>query len=456
MLRKTLKASAWIAGGLLGVVVVVLVAAVAMNWRDQPTSPDAARLAALFESRPAVANGDNAFIYLLGFDTPVGEDPRAVGARRLAWLSPADGTPFDRAADPQVTRLEAASFDPAVERFLRVCADDTRECANAFADGDSVLERWTITNPWLLTRYRELIAHPGWREIIPDITQPLPTYVSALHGQRLLLLQARALANDGEVSAAVALLASDARFWRMVHESADLLITKMIAGAALRRHFDWGNLALRGLPPGRASSAIPLDWRTPMSTDELSLRRALVGEWAYLSASLPNMMGADFADERSFATRASSRLTRALFQPQDTLNRRAVYLTALMETLDAPLLGFGARADDASSLAHRTADEAVPLRSLYNITGRALLAEPFNYASYARRVADVEGIRRAALATATFRDEAIPAAALAAALAARPLRNPYDDQPLRWDESDQAVVFVGLEPGERGEHRFYY
>jgi hypothetical protein len=27
---------------------------------------------------------------------------------------------------------------------------------------------------------------------------------------------------------------------------------------------------------------------------------------------------------------------------------------------------------------------------------------------------------------------------------------------LQWDSSEQAVIFVGLEPGERGEHRFYY
>jgi len=25
-----------------------------------------------------------------------------------------------------------------------------------------------------------------------------------------------------------------------------------------------------------------------------------------------------------------------------------------------------------------------------------------------------------------------------------------------WDAEVQAIVFVGLEPGERGEHRFFY
>jgi hypothetical protein len=149
-------------------------------------------------------------------------------------------------------------------------------------------------------------------------------------------------------------------------------------------------------------------------------------------------------------------MTRRLVQPQATLNRQSAYLSAVIDILDAPLLGFSAVADEASSLAHRTGEGTFPPRSLYNVLGRLLLAGPPDYAPYARRVADVEGIRRAALATVTLRDEEIPASEMPAALAASPLRNPYDGQPLRWEAEEEAVVFVGLEPGERGEHRFYY
>ena len=71
------------------------------------------------------------------------------------------------------------------------------------------------------------------------------------------------------------------------------------------------------------------------------------------------------------------------------------------------------------------------------------------------RVGVIEGMRRrGALAAVMRRQYATPQ--LAEALAASPLRNPYDEQPLRWDAEEQAVVFVGLEPGQRGEHRFYY
>jgi hypothetical protein len=454
MLRKVLKVFASIAGGLVGLAVVVCVAAVVTNWRDEPPSPDALRLAAQYESRPAVTDEDNAFIYLLGFDAPLDQDPRAVGGQRFAWLQTLDGTPLDRAADPQTARLEYASTDPAVEQFLTVCGTDNAECSAAFAGGGGVFDRWSATHPWLLARYRELVAHDGWREHIPGLTGPRANFAPALRGQELLLLQAKRLADDGDGATVNTLLANDVRFWRMVLASSDSVLTTMIATAAMRRHFAWASLAVRDLRTGRGAAAVPIEWRTPMSADEISLRRELIGEWIYLSGALPDMLGADVASDESLATLTSDRLTRTLFQPQDTLNRQSAYLAAVIDTLDAPLLGFASVADGASDLAYRTAEKALPPRSLYNVVGAVMLAGPANYAGYARRLADVEGMRRAALAVVTLRDE--QPLDMAAALAASPLRNPYDDQPLRWDARDQAVVFVGLEPGERGEHRFYY
>lgn len=454
MLRKTLRAIARIAGGVIGLAVVVCVAAVVTNWRDEPPSPDALRLAAQYESRPAVADERNAFIYLLGFDAPLEHHPRAVGAQRFAWLQTLDGTPFDRAADPQTARLEYASTDPTVEQFLTVCGTDDAECIAAFADSGPVFDRWSATHPWLLARYRELVAHDDWREHIPGLTGPWANFAPALRGQQLLLLQAKQLADDGDVATVNTLLANDVRFWRMVLASSDSVLTTMIATAAMRRHFAWGSLAVRALRTGRGAAAIPIEWRAPMSADEISLRRELIGEWIFLSGALPDIVDADFANDESLATLNSDRFTRTLFQPQDTLNRQSAYLAAVIDTLDAPLLGFASVADGASDLAYRTAEEALPPRSLYNVVGALLLAGPANYADYARRLADVEGMRRAALTVVTLRDE--QPTDIAAALAASPLRNPYDNAPLRWDETDQAVVFVGLEPGERGEHRFYY
>jgi hypothetical protein len=456
MWRKWLKVMAWTVGGLVVIPLAAYVVAVLVNRHDQPPSPDALRLAALYQARPEVADDDNAFVYFLGFSAALDENPRDVGAQRLLWLQ--GGGPLDATSDPLLKPLDNFGTHPDVAQFRTACDSVGSDCLRAFADAGRVLEQWLTSQPWLLPRYRQLIAHRAWRERVPDdIAVPLPSYSGIMQGQRLLLLQATTLAAAGNGTGAAELLESDLRFWRMVLESSDLLVTKMIATAAVRRHFQWGNLAVRGLPAEETLAVTPVAWRTPLTATELSLRRTLVGEWMHFSGNVTKMPGTLSAGQ-PWTARASNRLVAALFQRQDTLNVYSRYFTELDSTLDAPLNGYAAAADAASSLVERKANEVFPPRSLYNLMGSVLLgiAGPADYGDYARRVGDLEGIRRAALATVTLRAEATPPSEVAAALAASPLRNPYDDQPLRWDETEQAVVFVGLEPGERGEHRFYY
>lgn len=79
-----------------------------------------------------------------------------------------------------------------------------------------------------------------------------------------------------------------------------------------------------------------------------------------------------------------------------------------------------------------------------------------SYVTYAGRVGDVEGVRRAALAAVTLRASGVKAPDVATALSSIQLRNPYNDQPFSWDEKEGAIVFRGLEAGERGQHRIRY
>ena len=60
--------------------------------------------------------------------------------------------------------------------------------------------------------------------------------------------------------------------------------------------------------------------------------------------------------------------------------------------------------------------------------------------NYPKRVGDVEGVRRAALAVVTVRAAHVAAHDVPASLATSPLRNPYNDRPFEWD--GEAVVFT--------------
>jgi hypothetical protein len=394
----------------------------------------------------------------MGFEAPPGTSPQDLGERRIAWmLGASDERPLNRAEDPLPERLTYVdSRPPKVREFVDACSTDSAECAAAFATSAPVLAEWAALDGSLLDRYEELIARTEWREFVVDLNAPWPSYASAVNAQRFLLLKASALAEQGDAAAVNALLAADGRFWRTVLASADQLITKMIAAAALTRHFEWGNLVLRKLAPVEAARATPAEWRTEIADSERSMRRCLIGEWIFVSTTLAKLN--DGGEESvSLADRASGLIGAPFFQRQDTLNDYAEYYALVSDALDAPLAQYRAAVDRATELALRTADEAFPPRTPYNVMGAVLMASGVGeFGGYAGRVADVEGTRRAALAAVTLRTEGVSAGGAEAWLSAAALRNPYDDRPLIWDETDKAVVFRGLEPGERGEHRLYY
>jgi hypothetical protein len=405
---RLLKIIATLVGGLLAAVVLVYLALLFVNRHDQPPSKDALRFAQLYRDRPSVANADNGYPYAMDFFTS-----------------------------------EKPERTPAVQRLADACRVVDHACIVALDGADPVVEEWFAKERGLFDRYQTLLAHSGWYRTKPFVlTDRLPAYGLILQGQRLLLLRAWALAGGGDVARARGLLAQDARFWRMVLESSDLLIDKMIAVAALNRHFGLGNLVLRRLPADRAMEAMPREWTQGISAAERSMTRTLAGEWEYFNGSLRK-------------TKAGEPLIyRPLFQPQDTSNRLAAMLAQAAHGLDAPY-------DQYPQVLQRMQTEsdhaAVPL-SLYNPIATMMTNAPdaYNYGRYGAQVADVEGARRAAVLATTLRSRGVAAADVPAQLSASEIRVPYTNGPFAWDLRENAIVFTGLEAGERGRHDFKY
>jgi hypothetical protein len=233
------RITAWIAGSLLGVIITAYLVAVAINLRDRPPSEEAIRLADAYRNRPPVADSDNAYVYLMGFSVAPEEDPFAMGLKRVSWMKRAseDGAALSE-KDPIGERPDIRHRRPQlIQEFMEACrSGGVSDCADAFASGDEVFDRWIATERWLLERYRTLIAHAGWMETVPfDVSAPLPDYALVMDGQRMHLLDAMSHARRGDHRIVESLLAQDVRFWRRVLESSDLLISKMIATAAGRR-----------------------------------------------------------------------------------------------------------------------------------------------------------------------------------------------------------------------------
>ena len=455
MLRRVFKAAGWTVLGLAALCVVLYLIAVAINWRDQEPSATAVRFANLYRDRPVVADDDNAYVYLMGFGVSPDESPHELGLKRIAWMHGADGgVRLDLADDPLGERPDYRSErPPAISSYLKACGTGGSGCAAAFDAATDGFEQWVATEKWLPERYLALIDHAGWREEVPSsLVGPPPSYGLVMEGQKLLLLDAKVRARKGDHAGVRDLLARDLRFWRRVFESSDTVLTKMIAKGAIDRHFSLGNLVLRSLPSDRAVDALPEEWRTPISDSERSLLRFLVGEWTYMSAVLRNFADSyAAANDDSVLASAQNRLAEPFFQPQATINAHAEHYSRLAALLNVPLDRYEAAVGRTAELAQQT----FPSRSVYNVVGQILTGMgSASYEDYARRIGDVEGMRRAALAVVTMRAASVAPHDMPAALATSPLRNPYTGRPFEWD--GEAVVFRGLEPGTRGEHRHYY
>lgn len=446
-------------GSVLGLGIGAYVTAVAVNWRDRAPSEAALRLTKTYRERPPIADEHNAFVYMMGFAVAPGEDPRTTGARRIAWMQQATSeTPLDPQDDPfgKPPDLREGRH-PAIKEFIEACGPRGSDCDDTFLGSADVFEHWIAAEPWLLDRYQTLIAHAGWRETTP-LDVGLPSYSFVADGQRLLLLQALDLAHRGDHAAVRSLLEKDIRFWREVLKSADTLLTKIVALAALKRHLRWGNLVLRQFAHSDALLAMPMQWDVAITDAERSLRRCMAGEWIFTSETL-RKAGTEFwdGDAPDLGKAILNRSFAPLYQYQDSINALALIHEAQAPLLDAPIAGYENAMLHASATIEQLQEEVFAVNSPYNFAGKYIFSEgSYDFSSYGRRVSDLEGIRRAAVLTVRLRAQGVDLVDVVPALATAPLRNPYDDQPFAWDLDRNAIVFVGLEQSQYGVHPFRY
>jgi hypothetical protein len=177
-----------------------------------------------------------------------------------------------------------------------------------------------------------------------------------------------------------------------------------------------------------------------------------------MSASLRNTdVDLQALRDDSPVSRALTRLTMSLYRPQDSMNKNAAYILEMAQLLSSPLDRYEDAVNRTATLAERTRREALPPRSAYNVVGQVLIGlGAYDFGTYARRVGDLEGVRRAALLAATLHAASVGAPEVGAALSSSALREPYHNRPFDWDEKEGVIIFRGLEIGARSVHRIYY
>lgn len=461
---KALKILGWLLLTTILLVVLLYLALVAINWKDRPPSAAVQRFEQILADRPLVSADDNAVVYIMGFGAPTDGDPVEDGARRMRWLEAFDdGTSLG--SDPLSHELNFQAEGSAVVAHLgNACGQDADrlQCASVF---ESIARDWQPGDMDALAvrRYEALLSRHAWRDVVPmNVAAPWPAYSNVMHAQRLYLLRAGQWAAQGRMDDVRASLDADLGFWRTAAPGSDSLVGQMMATTALRQHFTFANLILRGLSAERAMRAVPVDWRREFSPAERSMKRAMAGEMAFWKGAMAYTQHAqqsapsgerEEAGSATLVEKWTGALTEPLFKIQDTANGIADKRWRLCEDFEAPL--------DQYLRLKAEWDVTGPLDddfSLYNPVGRTIwrIDDGATYVNYILRTASLEGVRRAALLAFQLHANGVTPDAVGSLVAQSDLRDPYTDKPFEWNAERHSLTFTGPENHRARRIEFFY
>jgi hypothetical protein len=437
-ISRTLRIGLLAGGALL---TLALAGLIVWFWRLQIPNADARHLEALFRTRQAPAESGNGFFDVYAFTAPEGADPHALGAARLAWVMKLRRAGKAAGADPMEKELTIGDLrSDTLKRIGEVCRESSaRECADsvrATVENQPLSKREAL----LLARYQALIRRPHWFEPLSFRTdEPIPPYNGPIDAQRMTLIRLHQALRRGDTAGVREALQADLLFWRRMLVSTDSLIGKMIAVAGIRNHFTFANLALRELPPLRASELMPPSWQEPLSDAERSMWRAMAGEYVFVQQMVESIADGDNVlvpqEYGNPLERLFGRMARRI-QPPRLANSRASLYASVAREFAAPL-GQYEKALAAVLHDNQEADDAE------------------GAARYAMRVGSVEGMRRATLLVFELRRRAVPPAAVAGEVAESQWRAPFDGKPFEWKGEEQAIVYQGPEKKRRALALYY-
>lgn len=438
-----------VAGGVLLLLFVLALIVLFVNRQDQPASEAALKLKRVVTGINPVEDRDNAYVYLFGLSSAEGSDPSLAGIAHVKWLRDfmAKAGPYEQPEYPGAKRDFTEKRDPELNQLIKICRDNNRACAEAMARDPLRLQAWTEHNAKLIENYERLLEFKQWRELwSSDPRLPLAQLSPAMEGQRQMLLKAWLMAGKGDASGCKDLLERDLKFWRMVLAESSALISKLVAASAIERHFAMGNIVMRQLPASTAMDAIPDSWREPISARERSMERALANEWEFSDNAIG--LAAKTGDKRPSAdddiseTLWAKLLGRFLLQRQATSNAYAVRMGGIVNLFDRDYKEIPSAAKALLASKEFVQKDLLEL-DVYNPAGQLLInmGDMDTFAKYGFRVANLEGMRRAALLASQLRSNGVKAENVAEALRESELRDPYDGNSFGWIPAESSIVF---------------
>lgn len=173
---------------LLLIVLVPVMGLWVYNQIDEDPSPDSIRLARPFQQ--SVDDRENAWLYLLGIDASVDEDPLSLGRRRLDTHT----ARVLQVPDPEPSELETALRAPRIryrvpEEGSPFCPSLTDDCVSWAGRKGTTLNQLAQQNAVLLDRYRSAFEWSSYEELaVPHLDLMLPRVRIDELSRNLLLL----------------------------------------------------------------------------------------------------------------------------------------------------------------------------------------------------------------------------------------------------------------------------
>ena len=446
----------------LGLLVLLLTAWLALNWRDEAPSAWAQQLSV----RPTMPpDADNVYFALFGFLAPPGhamaeEGQRKVAAYRatLAQRKTPDASFFAQTSvfdpppsSPDFERLmkDLAPLPGAFELPLSKiswCEPSLRCLQGALAAEDG--QTWSALSAKyaeLRARYRQLLAQENAVYADPIFyvasTSPLPEFPGIQMARRLLLHDALRESWSGRFAPLLDLLQQDMAFWRRLLGGHSSLISDMVALSNLQQDVAWLSALLSDARFDLNAHEAQLQaLLLPLSRQEIDLSPTLQGEFLGVEAMLRES-GQLFT--RSDSWRA--RLESLLYKPQATINRQAEATRLYLDLARAPMSQFDARASAlgaAMSAALQKGAWCYEVYCLKNPAGQILVAVAApDYSSYIARAFDLAAYFQMIGVQKELRQRQITAAKIPHWLAQSAQKNPYDAQPFTWNTQTQQLSF---------------
>jgi hypothetical protein len=449
-----------VAGSLALIALALCTLAFAINWRDEPLTPQARALRA--PPPNPLKPEDNIYIAMAGFTAPAGASVVAAGQDRIGHynerLDAVLHDPSAQALDSLTLRIPGTLEFRGQAEFVRPLSGSLWDEVPSHREQ---IEALTAANGELYQRYLALQRLPGYYETArPSYLAPaifVPTEV------RYLFLEDTVLrlrgAKPHEQRAALDELLADVALWRRVLIGQGLLISKMLALAYLQSDClvlaDMIADPHAAVPegPGDADGVAPLfalgdfDLGGAFAA-EFRVQASLLEQTQYLYTIGWSPQPADDAAPRRWTDRLGSLISAHFFKLNATVNlfaQQAERLTALRP-------GPGVAAADK-----KLADSSLAAWSLvgaYNPIGKLLagIAAPAGV-TYPLRAWDAAALQRLVRAGYEIRRQSIAPADVPAFLARHPewSTHPGDGRPFLWQPgtAEIRVQTIGEQPEGR-------